>query len=148
MVSYDYFVGSFLSRITEYELLNLNSTNRQELVDGYLHNSISAFKHVCKVDLISTDDAENRQFNISIPKGDLDEIVDIVAEGMVVQWLKQYIYQQELLQNTLNTKDFSTYSPAELLLRVNNAYADAKKNHTQMIREYSYNHGDLTRLHL
>jgi len=67
---------------------------------------------------------------------------------MVVQWLKQYVNKQEILENVLNTRDFTTYSPAELLLRVGNAYADARKNFTQMIREYSFNHGDLTDLHL
>jgi len=67
---------------------------------------------------------------------------------MVVQWLKPYVYKQELLENVLNTKDFSTYSPAELLLRVGNAYAKAQKDYLNMIREYSFNHGDLTDLHL
>ena len=52
------------------------------------------------------------------------------------------------MENAINTQDFTTYSPAELLLRVGNAYADAKKDYTQMIREYSFNTGDLTDLHL
>ena len=54
----------------------------------------------------------------------------------------------QLLQNVLNTRDFTQYSPAELLLRVGNAYAKAQHDYTQMIREYSYNHGDLGDLHL
>ena len=53
-----------------------------------------------------------------------------------------------VLENVLNTKDFSTYSPAELLMRVGNAYAKVQKDYTNMIREYSYNHGDLSDLHL
>ena len=50
--------------------------------------------------------------------------------------------------NALNTKDFSTYSPAELLLRISNTYMAARKEFTNKMREYSYNHGDLTELHL
>ena len=42
----------------------------------------------------------------------------------------------------------STYSPAELLLRIGNAYAKVQKDYTNMVREYSYNHGDLSDLHL
>jgi hypothetical protein len=53
-----------------------------------------------------------------------------------------------ILQNVLNTRDFIQYSPAELLMRVGNAYTQAKKDYTQMIREYSFNHGDLSDLHL
>lgn len=53
---------------------------------------------------------------------------------------------QHILNN--RTKDFTTYSPAELLLRVGNAYSKAQKDYISMIREYSYNHGDLSELHL
>ena len=62
--------------------------------------------------------------------------------------MRAAINKQELLENSLNTADFTTYSTAELLLRVGNAYAKAQKDYTQMIREYSYNHGDLSELHL
>ena len=67
---------------------------------------------------------------------------------MLVQWMKPYVYRQENLENVLNTKDFTTYSPAELLLRISNAYAKVQKDYTNMIREYSYSHGDLSDLHL
>ncbi len=62
---------------------------------------------------------------------------------MIVQWMKPLTYRQENLEAFLNTKDFSSYSPAELLLRVGNAYATAKRNYINMMREYSYVHGDL-----
>ena len=67
---------------------------------------------------------------------------------MIVQWLKPYVYRQELLENTLNTKDYTTYSPAELLHRVGEAYKKAQKDYVQAIREYSYNNGKLSELHL
>ena len=59
-----------------------------------------------------------------------------------------YLTDYESLESVLNTKDFTTYSPAELLMRIGNAYAAARKDFTNMMREYSYNHGDLTDLHL
>ena len=113
-----------------------------------MKRSIAGFKKNCKYNLVSSRIDELREFNVDIPQDDLDEIVDIVSEGMVVQWLKPYVYKQELLENAINTRDFSTYSPAELLMRVGNAYEKAQKDYTQMIREYSYNNGDLSDLHL
>ena len=89
-----------------------------------------------------------REFDVDIDAGDLDEIIDIVSEGMLVQWMKPYTYKQENLESVLNTRDFTTYSPSELLMRISDAYAAAKKDYTNMMREYSYNHGDLTDLHL
>ena len=149
-VPYDVFAAAFLSKITEFDLLSLDDASRAEIVDKYMHTAVSNsnFKKVSGLNFATTKDDENRVFDLEIPADRIDEIVDIVSEGMVVQWLKPYVYKQELLENVLNTKDFSTYSPAELLLRVGNAYAKAQKDYLNMIREYSFNHGDLTDLHL
>ena len=125
-VSYDIFTGAFLSKVSEFELMQLDDNNRTETVDGYMKRAVSAFRKNCKYDLFTTGDDELRVFSVDIDGDDLDEIVDIISEGMVVQWLKPYVYQQELLQNVLNTRDFTQYSPAELLLRVGNAYAKAQ----------------------
>lgn len=146
-IPYDTIINAFLSKITEYELMHLWPEDREALVDNYMKRAISAFKKICKYDL-SKFDSEERELTSNFKERDVDEIVEIISEGMVVQWLKPYVYKQEILENVLNTRDYSTYSPAELLLRVGNAYKQAQKDYTQMIREYSYNHGDLTRLHL
>lgn len=56
-----------------------------------------------------------------------------------------------ITHNTISniwTKDFSSYSPAELLLRVRETYNDARRTHIAMMREYSYVHGDLGSLSL
>lgn len=147
-VPYDNFTGAFLAKITEFELSALTEDARKETVDGYMKRAINAFKKICKYDLVTTSDDTLREFDLIINDSALDEIVDIVSEGMVVQWLKPYVYKQELLENVLNTRDFTTYSPAELLLRVGNAYKKAQKDYTQMIREYSYNNGNLSELHI
>ena len=146
-VSYDAFVGAFLSKITEYEFVQLFEEHREPIVDGYLKRALSGFKKNCKYDFFTTGDDEQRAFDVEIDEDDLEEIVDIVSEGMVVQWLKPYVYQQALLENALSTRDFNVYSPAELLRRVGSAYKQAQKDYTQMIREYSFNHGALTELH-
>ena len=147
-VAYDLFIGEFLSKITDRDLLSMYPEERDETVLGYMRRAINGFKNVCKYDLVSTRNDENRTFEVDIPSEDIDEIIYIVSEGMVVQWLKPYVYRQELLENAINTKDFTTYSPAELLLRIGNAYAKSQKDFTQMVREYSFNTGDLTDLHL
>lgn len=147
-VPYDLFAGAFLSKVSEFDLLRLSEYERNHLVDGYMKRAVAAFRKNCRYDLSSTADDLAREFDVSIPDEDLDEIVDIVSEGMLVQWMKPYTYRQENLENALNTRDFTTYSPAELLSRISAVYADARRNFTNMMREYSYNHGDLTGLHL
>ena len=142
-VPYDVFTDAFLSKITEYDFVNMRDFERNGLIDGYMKRAIASFRQICKNDLSTTG-----EFDVDIPDEDLDEIADIVSEGMLVQWMKPYTYKQESLESVLNTRDFTTYSPAELLMRIGNAYASARKDFTNMMREYSYNHGDLTDLHL
>ena len=113
-----------------------------------MKKAISQFKPVCQYDFSSTADDVVRTFDVEVKTEDLDELADIVSEGMLVQWMKPYVYAGENLENMLNTRDFTEYSPATLLYRIKEAYNQAKKDYTNMIREYSYNHGDLTDLHL
>ena len=146
-ISYDTITNVFLSKITEFELLKITEETRTNIVDGYMKRVIPEFQHICEYNLTEYDD-ETRMFTDDFDEKDIDEIVNIVSEGMLVEWLKPYLYRQDLLENAMNTKDFSTYSPAELLLRVGDAYKQAKSNYTQMLREYSYNHNNLSELHL
>lgn len=148
MVSYDIFAKEFLSKITEYSFLSMPEKDRESLIDGYMKSALAEFRKICRVDLFTTADDEARAFNVDLPQWELDELSDIVSEGMVVRWMKSYLYRQEILENVLGTKDFSYFSPAELLRRVGDAYERAQKEYTQKMREYSYNHADLTKLHL
>lgn len=147
-VPYDTFVGAFLAKISEYDFSELMDHERNDLVDGYMKRAVSDFRSICKYDFSTTDDDVLRRFDVEVDEADLDEIVDIVSQGMVVQWLKQYIYRQENLQAVLNTRDFTTFSSANLLAAIGDAHSKAQRDFVNMQREYSYRHGDLTALHL
>ena len=146
-VSYDVFANAFLNKVTEYDFVRLDAFDRNSIVDGYMKRACSQFNHICQYDLVSGDD-NVRELYVSIPDEDIDEIADIVSEGMLVQWMKPYFYRSENLENVLNTSDYSAYSVSELLYRITSAYNQSKKDFTNMMREYSYNHGDLSDLSL
>lgn len=146
-VSYNVFTQAFLDKVTEYNF-PLDDYERNGMVDRFMKRAISQFRHICKYDLSTTGDDTIREFNVDIDIQDINELIDIVSEGMLVQWMKPYVNKQENLESALNTRDFTTYSPAELLYRISEAYKDAKKSFTNMMREYSFNHSDLTELHL
>lgn len=146
-VSYDVFTGAFLAKVTEYDF-PIGSFERNEMVDGYMKRAIAEFKKICKYDLTSTADDIIREFHVEVAPEDMDELANIISEGMLAQWMKPYVYRQENLENVLNTRDFTSYSPAELLLRIKDTYSMVQRGFTNMMREYSYNHGDLTDLHL
>jgi hypothetical protein len=146
-VSYDVFTGAFLDKVQEYNF-PIKEHERNAMTDGFMKRAIAAFKSICKYDLSSTDDDITREFDVDIAPEDLEELADIISEGMLVQWMKPYLYKQENLENILNTRDFTSYSPAELLSKIGAAYKSVQRDFRNMMREYSYNHGDLTDLHL
>ena len=147
-VSYDSITEAFLSKITEYNFLKLEEQDRQAIVDGYMKRAASKFSEVCKYDIGAGDDGERAYILDGATEDEAEEIIDIITDGMLEQWLKQYLYKQENLENALNTTDFTHYSPAELTYRITNAYKMCRKDFTCRVREYSYRHGDLTSLHI
>lgn len=147
-VSYDAFTESFLAKITEFDILQLEEEDQVAIVDGFLRRALDEFQPICKYDFTTTGDDTERVFDIEVDGKDLYEIVNIVSDGMVVQWLKPYLYKQQVLNNVLNTRDFTVYSPAELLKQIRATYEQAQKDFVQKMREYSFNHGDLGNYHI
>lgn len=126
-LTYDAIIIEFLHKIREFEFLKLDEDVRTAEVDSYLKMALTAFKKNCLYDLTSAMNDETRSFDIEIEDSDIDELVDIISEGMLIHWMKPYVYRQENLELVINTRDFSTYSPAELLNRISAAYKQAKK---------------------
>lgn len=147
-ISYDDFIGTFLAKITEFDFAEMSADQKESLTEGYMKRAVVQFQSNCKYDLAGNADDVARMYQVDIPDAEVDEITEIVSEGMLIQWMKPFVYRQENLENVLNTADFTTYSPAELLYRIGNAYAKVQSDYTQMIREYSFVHGNLKGLHL
>lgn len=146
-VSYDVFSGAFLDKVEELGFPR-DQFQATKMVDGFMKRAISQFKHVCLYDLSTTADDVVREFLVDISKEDLDELADIISEGMLVQWMKPYMFRSDAYENLLSTKDFTVHSPSELIKAVKANYDGVDRKFTNMVREYSYNHGDLTDLHL
>lgn len=147
MLSYDLFTEAFLNKITEYDFLDMGSFERASITNGYLRRAVAEFRKNNKYVFSGKFDDAVREIDVDVDEEDVDELVNIISEGMVIQWMKPYLYKQELLESALNTRDFTGYSPAELLYRVRETYAQLEKEFRQMVREYSYNHSSLRELH-
>jgi len=149
ILPYDAFTEAFLDKVTEYKFCRLPQENRQAIVDGYMKRACAQFSEVCMYNISEGDDVE-RTYTIgdNATPAEIDEIIDIVTEGMLVQWFKPYFFKQENLENMLATADYTRYSPAELTYRITNAYKTCNKEFVARMREYSYRHGDLTNLYI
>lgn len=133
--------NSFLDKITDTDLLALTDDNKELFLNGLMKKSIIGFKNICSIDLTDVNE-ETEQFNQTLK----DEDIEILSTGMIVEWLKPKYYFNDNLKNSLNTKDYSTFSPANLLKEIRETYLNAKKEFKSMINEYSYLNGNIETL--
>lgn len=131
--------GSFLSKVTDTDLSDMTEEDANSVMSDLLKQATVKFSESCKKDL---SDVTATGF-----VSDLDDYeVDILSELMVEAWYKPHINYTDLLRNKLSTKDFTTFSPANLQKENRESYELTHKRARSMINEYSFrmnNIGDL-----
>ena len=131
--------GSFLSKVTDTDLSDMTEGDANSVMSDLLKQATVKFSESCKKDL---SDVTTTGF-----VSDLDDYeIDILSELMVEAWYKPHINYTDLLRNKLSTKDFTTFSPANLQKENRESYELAHKRARSMINEYSFrmnNIGDL-----
>lgn len=135
MTAFETIYEIFFDKARAYEIYELTENTANAILKGYLNTAIRKFKS-CKTDLtIATEDGKR----IEAFEADLsDDEIDILAEGMCYAFLKARRNNEDLFKNGLSTKDYTTFSPANLLNAVNNAYKECTKEFLSIMKDYSY----------
>ena len=140
--SYEIVFAEFKDKITDPDLITFAEDLQTEMLVAYMKKAIGKCKRVVKtVDLDSRDD-ELMEFGVELP----DEVMDIITEWMTVFWLQPFVNNIENLRNNLSTKDFSVFSPANLLEKIGDRYDIARKHARSLTNEYSYIIADMKEL--
>ena len=134
---YSSVVEVFLNKITDMDLPKFDDVSRNEIVIGYMKSACTKFAKVCEVDLYDIDD-ELQEFSADLS----DEVIDIISENMLVEWLKPKVLFSDNLSNVLNTKDFSMYSPANLLKELRETLSYLRRNARALVNNYSFAHSE------
>lgn len=136
---FDTVYGAFLGKVSDYDLADMAETDAKAVMSDYLQQAVGKFGESCKKDLTAVTgesfDADLTYFEI-----------DIISELMVEGWCKPRLYNLDLLRNKLSTKDFTTFSPANLLDKVREVYEQSHKRARSMINEYSYRENNIGEL--
>lgn len=130
-----------LSKMKEYSFLRMEDEEIYTLLTPYLKSAENDFARICVESLSATDD-------LGYLSDLSDESVDILALGIVCHWMTAYVADADKLRNLLGTKDFSVFSPANLLTSVRNARADLLLEYHDKINRYSYIYGNVFRDHI
>lgn len=130
-------------KFTDYAFLNESACSKlkEAVLQKYLLSSIVDFQHSCKFDLTDYN-LEEKQFNIELD----DEVIEILALGIAFHWLSAITLNRQLLKNMIHNKDYTSYSPANLLKEARTLRDDLEKEYTGKINVYSVRHGSIDTL--
>ncbi|AZV43721.1 hypothetical protein BAOM_3112 [Peribacillus asahii] len=103
--SYQDIYARFLPKVTDYSYLNLTNEEVEDNLETFMKSSIIKFRYCNK--LSDRDEAVN-VFNENLT----DEEQEILATLMCVEFLTPKLLTDDLLKQTLNSKDYSLYSQA------------------------------------
>lgn len=128
-------------RFADYDFLKQDIQVREDVLERYLMSSVNDFHRICAVDL-NNYDSEKKQFNI-----DLDnEIQEVLAVGVSFYWISFKTLDAKALKNVMNSKDYSYYSPANLLKEVQTLRNTIRDEYYSKMRRYSYDINDVSTL--
>ena len=138
---YEEVYARYRGQVRNYDFLDYDAVTRNAMQLDLMNMAISDFEDVCKQDLSDRDD-ELLAFNITLTNREKD----ILALGMIVHFLRQYVYNTDALQNGLNTKDFTLFSPANLLEKMTALLTTTERQQMKEINLYSFRNGEISGL--
>lgn len=160
--TYSYIYEEFLDKITDPDLLLLAEDDQEATKKAYLEYAVRKIsRHVApKFDLTKRttveiedntsqvyDDEEPVVIEIEAFEDDLDDdVIVMLTEYMVEAWLKPYLNNADLLRLHMNTKDFNTTSPANLVEKIGARYDEARHRARSLRNEYTFVINSVTNL--
>ena len=152
--TYSYIYEEFLDKITDPDLLLLAEDDQEATKRAWLEYAVKkcAMYVQPKFDLSKRttveavddetplyDDEEPIVEEVEAFEDDLDNhVVVMLTEYMVEAWLKPYLNNADLLRLHMNTKDFNTTSPANLVEKIGVRYDEARRRARSLRNEYTY----------
>lgn len=126
-----------LSKMREYTFVDMDDDEVFDVLSAFLEGAESEFERIYGRPL----SRDNGEYAFDLTPAE----IEILALGVVCYWTTAYVADADKWMNALGTKDYSVFSPANLL-NVTSATRDnlLLEFHDKMNR-YSYIHGDLIR---
>ncbi len=122
---------SVLTKIKDYDFLNLEESQIYEVLSDYLRPAIASFRG-CKQDLSQRNKV---RFKCKLT----DTEIEILANYMVIAYLdSNYIRVPLALKQTLSSKDFNAFSPANQLDKMIAMREKYRKDNETLLVHYRY----------
>ena len=160
--TYSYIYEEFLDKITDPDLLLLAEDHQEAMKRAWLEYAVKkcAMYVQPKFDLskrttVEVVDGETPLYDDEEPiveeveafEEDLDDgVIVMLTEYMAEAWLNPYMNNADLLRLHMNTKDFNTTSPANLVEKIGARYDEARRRARSLRNEYTFTINSVTNL--
>lgn len=139
---YQAIYSSFLSKITDYKFLSLPEDDIYDLMRGWLHSTAGKV-YIRRIfdTLVLDDEVLKITFELKNPvddNADLDYVVEILAKGMVIEWLEPQVKSVLNTSQMFGGKEQKFYAQANHLSELKGMLSDAKTELRKMIRDHGY----------
>lgn len=135
--SYQTIYERFLPKISDYSFLNLTENEVEYQLEKYLKSSIVKFRYCTK---LSDRNELEKSFNENLT----DEEQEILSILMCVEYLSPKILTDDLLKQTLSSKDYTLYSQANHIKEVRSIQDSFKSEAKSLMILYTYNKSKLS----
>lgn len=136
--SYDEIINRAIFRINDSKLARLNEADQRFILQKYMDSAIADFQNKCDIDLSNRDNSDGFAEDLN------NEVQEILALGISYYWLSAQILNSELLKNKLSTKDYSYFSPANLMRELQTLRETVRDEYKHRIINYTYDHGNIS----
>lgn len=111
------------SMITDFDLDEV-IVNKETVYISLLNNACAEYTN--SLDELTRDDTA-KEFAKTLS----EQSEKILANYMVQEWCKPYVYSQELFETHFSTLEYQRFSPSEMMLRIQNLmkYAKSEASH-------------------
>lgn len=142
-INYDEIYSYFLGNITDYSLASLEITDAEELMNEYLHKSISepyirrlyssiSLNDELKILSFEINNAINDDF-------DYDFTINVLSKEMVCEWLKPYVRKTTLInQHITSSRESKFFSQSQHLSELRSLLEDTEIEVRKLIRDRGY----------
>lgn len=128
---YEKVYGRFLSRIKDFNLIDLDDHTLNEMLKDWLHSAIVRTR--TSSDLTSRDEA------IEVFNNDLSDLdIELLAMGMTMAWLEPTINSTELTLQFIGGKEEKYYSQANHLAELRELHDHTKVEMQKLYRDSTY----------
>lgn len=144
MTSYERVYERFLSKVTDYKILELPMETAYEMMQDWLLSSI-AKPYIKKIFRTISYDNDTMQLDFEIKNSNADEfdmeedfVLDVLSSAMVIEWLRPQVDSVLNIMQMYSGKEEKFYSQANHIDQLRNLLSDAKSELRKTIRDHGY----------